>query len=174
MELNTASIGSANRLKIQFSNDGFGSVAVDKNCDGLKYIPTKLGIALDLKGEAHIRQASSDGITWFWYKFKATDLGDWANKTEPDEKDLWIMIEKNPDMVCKSYEHVCIEGMRMRHFTKFRTPFVRINDSGQILPAIIYEVYPHDGRVGLWLGRDSLGHGGHLKFYGKVDLIVLS
>ena len=171
IEIDSASILKKEPLKIRFTGDLFGSIGLRSKVAIGEFVVSDRGIALEIKEEVKGRALVSDNLHWF--RFKAKDLGSWADKVSLSEEIISRIALKNPDMVCNGWPDVLLEDRKRTDFKRARRPLVRFLEEGSESLGILWETYPSLRRLGVFIGRDSRGLGGHVRFYDFDEFKVL-
>jgi hypothetical protein len=124
-----------------------------------------LGIALEIRGVATVRDAELKG--WSWYSFKACDLATMADRQGISDATLKAWIASNPDLVCRSLDEVKDFAKARLNRNMPQRPFVTI-DFGELGPirGIVWEVY--EKRMGMYIGK-GLERMGGLIYFGDFE-----
>jgi len=170
IEIDSASLLKKEPLKIRFSGDLFGSIGLTRKVEIGDFVVSDRGVAFEIKEPAKSRSFGFDELNWF--RFKALDLGSWANKVEPSDALIRQVALKNPDLVCNGWPDVMLEHSKRNDFKRAKRPLVAFSDPDPCI-GILWEVYPALERLGVFIGRGSDGLGGFVKFFDFSEFKVL-
>lgn len=169
MEIDTYTLVGREPVLLKFNSEQYGILA--SNFEIGENLAVTHGVALKNLGPAKFRSANQDFK--FWYSFRASPIGQIANKEKLTDETITLWANKNHKLVCHSLVDIVSEYSHRHNFKRSKRPFVALGEHGSACWGVLWEVYPALRRLGVYIGRNDKGLGGYVHFYDFDEFKVL-
>lgn len=164
MEIDSSFLLKKEVIKIRFSGDEFGTVGLMRQAKIGDFVVCSRGIALEIKEASKTRSLGFD--EWHWFRYRARDLGFFADKVGLSDELICQAASENPDMVLRSWEEIESEWTHRFDFKRAKRPFVSFQGYEGPCWGIVWEFYSALARIGVYSS-------GHVRFYDRAEFRIL-
>lgn len=169
MEIETYTLVGRESVLLKFNSDEYGIFGA--NFEVGENLAVTHGIALKNLGPAKFRSINK-GFE-FWYSFKAQTLGHASNMSELSEETITLWAKRNERLICHSLADIESDWAHRFNFKRAKRPLVCVETSEGPCWGVLWEVYPSMARLGVYIGVDSKGLGGHVQFFDRHEFKIL-